>query len=181
MKPIYAALTILALGFSIGCYAQVPPASNGYEVVLSATAALPNGNWLGCVTGQPQCTYAVYAETITGTACDPASSANFKEITAPAARPTTPNFTDTPTTGLTRCYDMETVQGTQNSAPSNVTAPVVSPGVPLAPTLQTPTPQAAELEKPALPNASPVPQLAKKPPSPVELPGPTGLVAVVRR
>ena len=162
MKPIYAALAILALGVSIGCHAQVPPASNGYKVVLTATAPLPSGNWLGCGTGQPQCTYAFYAETVTGS-CDPTTSANYKEITNPASRPTTPNFTDANTTGLTRCYDVETVQGVQNSAPSNVAGPVVSPGIPLAPALQTPTPQSAEL---VLPNASPAPQLAKKPPSP---------------
>ena len=156
MKRIYAVFAILALGLAAGCHAQVPAASTGYNVVLSATVAPPSGNWLGCVTAQPQCTYAVYAETITGTTCDPTSSGNYKEITTLATRPTTPNYTDLNTTGLTKCYDMETVQSGANSGPSNVAGPVVSPGVPLAPALATPAPQSAALATPQLPNAQPL-------------------------
>ncbi len=145
------AIAIISVLFTLGCRAQVPPASNGYKVVLTATAPLPSGNWLGCVTGQPTCTYAVYAETIaSGTSCDSTTSTNYKEITNPASRPTSPSFTDANTTGLTRCYDMETVQGTENSAPSNVAGPIISPGVPLAPTLAVPVPQSAEVVKPIL-------------------------------
>jgi hypothetical protein len=174
MRQIFAALAILAFGLTAGCHAQVPPASAGYQVVLTATAPVASGNWLGCGTGQPACTYAFYAETVTG-ACDPTTSANYKEITTSTARPSTPNFTDQNTTGLTRCYDVETVQSAANSGPSNVAGPIVSPGVPLAPALQTPTPQSAEMEKPALPNAAPAPQLAKK------LPAPRGLGAMAQR
>lgn len=158
MKRKLAALAILALGFA-GCHAQVPPASTGYEVIVTGQVPQPAGNWAGCGAGQPQCTYAVYAETITGTTCDPTTSKNYQEITNPAARPTTPSFTDSLTTGLTRCYDMETVQSGANSAPSNVAGPVVSPGIPLAPALNTPTPQEAMLDKPA---AAGNPELALK-------------------
>jgi len=155
MKAILAALAILALGLGAGCRAQVPPASNGYKVTLTATAPVASGNWAGCTTSAP-CTYAFYAETITGTSCDPTTSTNYKEITTPTARPSTPAFTDPNTTGLTRCYDVETVQGAENSGPSNVAGPVVSPGVPLAPALQTPTPQSASLERPSLPQSNPL-------------------------
>jgi hypothetical protein len=167
MKRILAVLAMFL--FAVGCHPQVPPASTGYQVNLTASVPSPAGNWLGCVTGQPQCTYAVYAETITGTACDPTTSTNYKEITNPSSRPTTPAYTDPNTTGLTRCYDMETVQSGGNSAPSNVAGPVVSPGVPLAPTLATPTPQVAELDKPTLPNDPPASRFARKLPPPTEL------------
>jgi hypothetical protein len=173
MNRRFAALAILALGLGAGCRAQVPPASNGYKVTLTATAPVASGNWAGCTVSAP-CTYAFYAETVTG-ACDPTTSTNYKEITTPTARPSTPNFTDPNTTGLTRCYDVETVQGAENSGPSNVAGPVVSPGVPLAPALATPTPQSAEVVNPVLPNAAPATQLAKK------LPAPSGLMAMAKR
>jgi hypothetical protein len=158
-------ISALVLAALAGCHAQVPPASNGYKVVLSGTVPAPTGNWAGCTTSAP-CTYAFYAETITSGTCDPTTSANYKEISNPASRPTTPNFTDANTTGLTRCYDAETVQGAENSGPSNIAGPVVSPGVPLAPALATPAPEAAQLEKPSLPNAAPASQFAKKLPAP---------------
>ena len=152
MKRTLAALALLGFGF-IGCHAQVPPASSGYAVVLTATAPVASGNWAGCTAAAP-CTYAFYAETITGAACDATTSANYKEITTPSARPSTPNFTDANTTGLTRCYDVETVQGSANSGPSNVAGPVVSPGVPLAPSLNTPVPQSALLDRQSLPQSA---------------------------
>jgi hypothetical protein len=172
-KLIAIFATFAALPIGIGCHAQVPPATAGYQVNLTATLPAPSGNWLGCVSGQPQCTFAVYAETIAGSTCDPTTSTNYKEITNPASRPTTPNFTDPNTTGLTKCYDMETVQSGENSGPSNVAGPVVSPGVPLAPTLATPSPQQAQLN--SLPGGVPAPQLAKK------LSAPTGLKAMAAR
>ena len=150
MNRSIAALAILALGLTAGCHAQIPPASAGSNVVLTATAPAASGNWAGCTTGAP-CTYAFYAEVIAGTTCDATTSANYREITTLIARPSTPNFTDQNTTGLTKCYDVETVQASQNSGPSNIVGPVVSPGIPLAPALATPTPTTAELEKPALP------------------------------
>jgi len=174
MNRKFAALVILALGFAAGCHAQVPPASPGYQVVLTATAPVASGNWAGCTTSN-SCVYAFYAETITGSTCDPTTSANYKEITTPTARPSTPTFTDANTTGLTRCYDVETVQSVQNSAPSNVAGPVVSPGIPLAPALQTPTPSVSEVVNPVLQNSPPASQLAKK------LPPPSGLAAIAKR
>ena len=153
MNMKFVSTALVALGLTACAHpgiTQVPPASEGYEVVLTATAPVASGNWLGCGVGQPQCTYAVYAETISGTACDPTTSTNYKEISTPTARPTTPNFTDSATTGLTRCYNMETVQQGANSAPSNVAGPIVSPGIPLAPNLITPVPQSAMLNKPNL-------------------------------
>ena len=61
MKRIYAALAILAFAPLVAC--QVPPASPGYNVVLTATAPVASGNWAGCTTSAP-CTYAFYAETM---------------------------------------------------------------------------------------------------------------------
>jgi hypothetical protein len=174
----FAALAVLALGFAAGCHAQVPPASPGYQVVITATAPVASGNWAGCTTSAP-CTYAFYAETITGTSCDPTTSTNYKEITTatsgqPNSRPSTPNFVDPNTTGLTRCYDVETVQGAENSGPSNVAGPIVSAGVPLAPALQTPTPSVAQLEK-RFDAVGSQPVMAKK------LPAPSGLLAMATR
>ena len=94
------------------------------------------------------CTYAFYAETIAGTTCDPTSNTNYHEITTPTARPSTPTFVDPNTTGLTKCYDVETVQGAANSAPSNVAGPIASPGIPLAPNLAPPVAQQAALVNP---------------------------------
>lgn len=145
MKRIFATLTILALALAAGCHAQVPPASPGYNVNLTATAPVPTGNWAGCTASAP-CTYAVYRAA--GATCPVTSSTAWSEITNAASRPSTPAFTDTTATGLTACYDMETVQSGQNSAPSNVAGPVIVPGIPLAPTLGTPAPVVAALAPP---------------------------------
>ena len=169
MKRKIQILALLLAGIA-GCHAQVPPASPGYSVVLSGTPPVPSGSWAGCTVSAP-CTYAFYAETITSSACDPTSSGNYKEISTPTARPTTVNFTDQNTTGLTKCYDVETIQGSQNSAPSNIAGPVVSPGIPLAPALSTPAPTIADAEKPASPGVKPALAFAKK------LPAPSALIA----
>jgi len=170
-------IAALLAALVVGCHGQVPPASPGYEVIITASAPVASGNWGGCTASAP-CTYAFYAETISGASCDPTSSTNYKEITTatsgqPNSRPSTPNFADANTTGLTRCYDVETIQGSQNSAPSNVAGPIVSPGIPLPPVLSTPIPQVAELNPSASPGAKPAPALAMKP-----LP-PTGLMALL--
>ncbi len=158
MNRILAALAILAFAPLVAC--QVPPASPGYNVVLTATAPVASGNWAGCTTSAP-CTYAFYAETLaTGTgSCDPTTSTNYHEITTPTARPSAPTFTDTVSTGLTRCYNVETVQATANSGPSNTAGPVAVPGIPLAPALTTPSTVIAAMDKPE-PTAS-QPVLAK--------------------
>lgn len=156
MKISYLAFAILGALALSACHGntQVPPASPGYNVVL--TASLPAAPNSCTTTPASPCTFAFYAETIAaGASCDPTTSANYKEITNPASRPTTLTFTDANTTGLTRCYNAETVQAGANSAPSN-TAQVVSPGVPSQLTL-APNAVVAALEKPL---SAPEPQQA---------------------
>ena len=167
MKRFFAALVLGVL--AAGCHGQVPPASHGYQVTLTWTPAAASGNWAGCTAGSP-CVYAVYAETLaTGVStCDPTTSTNYKEITTSATRPSGSSYVDPNTTGLTKCYDVETVQGGQNSGPSNIAGPAVSPGIPLAPALAAPAPTVAMLEKLA-------PVEAKK------LPAPTGLTAMMAK
>jgi len=147
---------VLAL-LAVGCHGQVPPASPGYQVNLSWTPAAASGNWAGCTTSSP-CVYALYAEILAAdvSACDPTTSGNYKEITTPTTRPSGSSYVDPNTTGLTKCYDVETVQAGQNSGPSNIAGPAVSPGIPLAPALATPAPTVAMLEKPTLPTANPI-------------------------
>jgi hypothetical protein len=139
VKNLTATLMLLPLmAISAGCKAQAPPASPGYKVSLTWTAPAASGTWAGCTTAAP-CAYAVYAETlVSGSTCDPSTSTNFKEITTSATRPSSPAYTDASATGLDRCYLVETVQGSQNSAPSNIVN-VSVPGIPLAPTLGSPT------------------------------------------
>ena len=147
-RILFAALSILALGISAGCHAQVPPPSKGSNVALTWTAPVAGGSWAGCTIASP-CVYAVYAEAVSGLTCDPTTSANYKEITSASTRPSGTSFTDTAASGLTKCYDVETVQGSQNSGPSNVAGPIVAPGAPLAPALGTPS--LADVVRPALP------------------------------
>jgi hypothetical protein len=142
MKRIFATLATLALALPGGCHAQVPPASPGYNVNLTATAPVAQGTWAGCTTAAP-CTYAVYRAT--GASCPATTSTAWAEITNSAVRPSTPAFTDTTATGLSVCYTMETVQSGLNSAASNVAGPVAVAGIPLAPTLGTPTQVVAAL------------------------------------
>ena len=176
MKKIFTAALLIVLGMATGitaCHGQVPPASTGYNVDLSWIPPVPTGNWVGC-TASLTCSYAVYAETIaSGASCDPTTSANYKEITNPASRPTGDTYVDTNATGLTRCYDVETVQSGANSGPSNV-ATIAVPGVPLAPSLAPPATVTTDLVKPALPFDGPSPTLAKRP-------APTGLMAMATK
>lgn len=138
-----SALVVLA-SLSLSACAQVPPASPGYNVQLTGT--LPTVNSCTAIGAAP-CTFAFYGETVAaGASCDPVTSTNYKEISNPSSRPTTPNFTDPNTTGLTRCYNVETVQSGANSAPSN-NALVVSPGIP-SPLTLAPSVVVALLDKP---------------------------------
>lgn len=131
MKHIWiAALLIVA----VGCHAQVPPASVE-TVVLTWNAPVANSNWLGCGTGQPTCTYAIYRAT--GSTCPVSTSTAWTEVTNPASRPTALTWTDTTATGAV-CYIAETVQSGLNSGPSN-TVSLTVPAVPTAPALGTPT------------------------------------------
>ena len=138
--------------FSAGCHGQEPQASKGYNVNLSWVAPAASAGWAGCTATSP-CVYAVYAETIAAgtTACDPSTSANWKEITTTATRPSATTYMDSSATGLNRCYNVETVQASQNSAPSN-TVQLVVPGIPTAPAVSAPTSaQQSLLELPLLP------------------------------
>jgi hypothetical protein len=139
MKRIFAAFALAVL--AAGCHGQVPPASSA-KVVLTWTAPVASGNWTGCTTAAP-CTYAIYRAT--GATCPASTSTAFQEVTTPTARPSGTTWTDTTATGMTVCYIAATIQGTQNSGPSNTAGPIAVPGVPLAPALGTPS--TAVLEK----------------------------------
>ena len=115
MKQFVIGVMLVLL--AVGCHSQVPPAPPGYQVNLSWTPAAASGNWAGCTTGSP-CVYAVYAETLaTGvSSCDPTTSTNYKEITTSATRPSGSSYVDPNTTGLTKCYDVETVRPARTAA-----------------------------------------------------------------
>ena len=165
MKRVLSLLAFFPLlAVSAGC--QVPAPSKGANVNLTWTAPAAGSNWAGCTTSSP-CLYAVYRAA--GTTCPATTSTAWTEITTPATRPSGTTYQDTTASGLTACYNVETVQASQNSAPSNTAGPLAVPGVPLAPALGTPT--AAALVKPALPND---PQMASNT-------APTSLVAKVVR
>lgn len=154
MKKIFVASLLVALGMTTGltaCHGQVPPASNGYNVNLSWNLPVPTGNWLGCISGQPTCSYAVFRCVGTAAACANTSGANWLEITNPASRPTTLAFTDPNATGLSVNYDVETEQSGANSGPSNIVS-VAVPGIPLAPALNQPTTLSASLAPASNPN-----------------------------
>lgn len=134
-------LVALALMIPTGCSAQAPAPTKGFNVNLTATAPAADGD--------PNAySYAVYRETIIGTTCDATTSTNWKEITTPTARPTTPAYTDAGAGGTTACYFMVTYQVTSgagvtpvvsaNSGPSNVVS-VTVPGVPTAPAVNAPS------------------------------------------
>lgn len=163
---LFGLLTLTCFAITAGC--QAPPASTSY-VLVSWGVPAATGNWAGCGAGQPTCTYAIYAERITGSTCDAATSTNYHEVTNPSSRPTGTSFEDTGASGLTSCYAGETVQtpsgGTSplNSGPSNVAGPATAAGVPLAPSLTT---TAAANVRPALPmppEQSPAYHLANRP------------------
>lgn len=171
MKKLFSLLALLALA-AAGCHsnAQIPPASAGYKVNLTWNAPTAGSGWGGCTTSAP-CSYAVFAETLAAgaTVCDPASNANWKEISTPTARPTTAAFTDGAATGLNRCYGVQTVQAAQNSTPSN-TFEIQVPGIPLAPQLLAPATAAATLEPlTVLPQVKPALAFASSPASPFGL------------
>lgn len=146
--------TVLCLLCSQGCHAQAPPPTKGYQVSLSATVPAADGN------SNPY-NYAVFREEIAGPSCDPTTSANWKEITASATRPSAPAYNDTSVaaSGGVYCYFMVTYQQSQgspsvaqNSGPSNVVQ-VTVPGVPTAPALNPPsTSQQADLWLPEIQN-----------------------------
>lgn len=139
-----------------GCHAQVPPATT-HVVNLSWQAPVASGTWGGCTTSAP-CVYAVYRCTASAATCANTGSSSWSEITTSTTRPSGTSYTDPSAAGLTAYYTVETVQGSQNSAPSNTTS-VTVPASPIAPSLGQPT--AAQLEPGPLPR--PAPELASIP------------------
>lgn len=143
-------LIVLALIFAAGCaHPQLPPATQ-HSVVLTWNAPLPQGTWLGCGSGQPTCTYAIYRAS--GTTCPAATSTAWTEITNPASRPSALTFTDTSAAGLNACYAAYTYQtlngSVTHSDPSNIAGPYAVPGVPIAPSLGT-APAISKVELPS--------------------------------
>ncbi len=135
MKKIAAIL--MSLGLLAGCHAQVPPATT-HAVDLTWTAPAATSTWAGCSTSAP-CVYAVYRCAGSATACGTLSSTAWAEITTAATRPSGVTYQDTGVSGgTTYSYVVETVQGSENSGPSNVTTATV-PQTPTAPAIGSPT------------------------------------------
>lgn len=160
MKRIFAALAFIALA-TAGC-AQAPTPTKGYNTVWTWTAPSSTPAFAGCGTaaGQFPCSYILSVETISGTTCDPATSANYKQLN-PGAPVAALTFTQDNTTGETVCAVVTTVWNAENSPPSAPSAPVTSPQVPLAPGIPAGNAaQSASLERPTFTEPAPSPQLA---------------------
>lgn len=127
MRKLFAVLATLAL--TAGCRAQIPPASKGQSVALTWSAPTATSSWGGCTTSAP-CVYAVYRCSAGATTCADTTNAAWAEITTATTRPSGTSYTDTSAIGLTVWYNVETVQGTQNSAPSNIAGPFSPQGPP---------------------------------------------------
>ena len=135
--------TLILVLFAIGCHGQVPPAT-AHKVTLTWQAPVAGSTWSGCTTTAP-CVYAVYRCTGDSTACGTLSSTAWTEITTTTTRPSGTSYVDTVVTGgTTYTYAVETVQGTDNSGPSNTTTATI-PQTPGSPTLGPPT--TAKLDK----------------------------------
>lgn len=139
--------SVAMLAIASGCNAQMPPATN-HSVQLAWTAPSASSTWSGCSSSAP-CTYAVYRCADTAANCASTTNASWKEITTAASRPSGTSYTDATAAGLTAYYAVETVQGSSNSAASNIAGPAAVPGTPIAPPLGNPT--VAMEVKPALP------------------------------
>ncbi len=156
MKKIFAA-TILALAAVACAHPQVPPATT-HAVDLTWTAAAASSTWTGCSTSVP-CVYAVYRCAGTASACGTLSSTAWAEVTTVATRPSGVSYQDlTVSGGTTYSYAVETVQGSENSGPSNVTTAAV-PETPTAPAIGSPT--VARVEGKPLPEPTMAGELAK--------------------
>lgn len=123
MKRIATLLLSAALlGLSVGCHAQVPPATPPPTVSLTWTAATSNSNWSGCSTTIP-CTYAIYRDSVApGT--DPLTSTNWIKVATTTVANATGYVDATPPSGNIGYY-VETVWSTENSGPSNLATVVV--------------------------------------------------------
>ncbi len=155
MKKIFAA-TILALAAIACAHPQVPPATT-HAVNLTWTAPSSTSTWGGCTTTAP-CVYAVYRCTGTTTVCGTLSSTAWTEVTTASTRPSGVSYQDlTISGGTTYSYTVETVQGNENSGPSNVTTATV-PQTPVAPAIGSPT--VAKADGAPLPKVSMTQQVA---------------------
>ena len=149
MKFKFSVLLSLCFLLASACHGQVPPPTAGYNIVWTWTAPTATGTWSGCSTSLP-CSYILSAETITGTTCDPTTSANYKQLNS-ASPATTTTYTQTGTTGTTVCAVVTTVWNGENSQPSTASAPVTSPAVPLAPGAPSGNSTVAKADKPQAP------------------------------
>ena len=129
-----SAIAIVLL--AVGCHAQVPPAST-HRVSLTWTAPAATSAWSGCTATAP-CVYAVYRCTGDATACGTLSSTAWSEVTTPSTRPSGTSYIDASVGGAVYTYVVETVQGSDNSGPSNTTAATV-PGIPAPPAVGSPS------------------------------------------
>ena len=146
-------LALVMLCCTLGCHSQVTPTNS--VVTLGGTVPAPSGTWLGCVAGQPACTFVFSRALVTGATCPPATGSTYTplNLSSPA---TTLAYTDNTVSGLTACYIGQILQAGNVSQPSNTAGPFVVPASPLAPSVvgQTST---AGLVKPALlPDTRPV-------------------------
>ena len=129
------ALLILAL-VAVGCHGQVPPATS-HSVSLSWGAPASSGTWSGCTPTAP-CVYSVWRCAGSATACGTLSSTAWAEVTTSTTRPSATSYVDsTVAAGISYTYAVETVQGSDNSGPSNTTTANV-PQTPVAPSLGSP-------------------------------------------
>lgn len=128
---------VLAVAAAVGCHGQLPPATQ-HSVTLTWSAPVGTFTWGGCTTASP-CVYAVYRCAGTASACGTLSSTAWAEVTTAATRPSGVSYQDlTVSGGTTYSYAVETVQGNENSGPSNVTTATV-PQTPVAPAIGSPT------------------------------------------
>lgn len=147
-KKLFIAL--VTLGFAMGCHGQLPP-TNSVVTLGGIVPPPPTGStWLGCVSGQPACTF-VFGRAVlpAGTStCPQASGGAYTPLNAavPAA---TLSYTDNTVSGLTVCYEGQTLQAGNVSQPSNTVGPFAVPASPLAPSVTGQT-STAGLVKPAL-------------------------------
>lgn len=156
MKKLFA-LSLLALGLTAGCHAQVPP-SPPPTVALTWTAPA------ACTTAAP-CVFAISRTAIAAGGCPTPSTTgtqNYALIGTTASNATT--FTDAnASAGNIGCYIAQTQQGTPTltSVPSNV-ASVTVPNLPAAPTVLGGTATAELAPEKVIP--MPEPTIAKNEP-----------------
>lgn len=145
---LFSLMALIGSALALGCHGQVPAASS--KVVNLTWSASTS-----CVAGQPACNYAVYRAAASSGTCPVTTSTAWSEVTTSTTRPSGLAYTDPTAQGLTVCYNVETVQGSANSGPSNTVGPFQVPGTPTAPGLNQPTVAQNAAPNQALPAAKP--------------------------